>query len=77
MENSKNGNEKNFARDVGESLSEEGIQLISDLASSEEEITTLTEEDIEAVRKFAEAIKNLTHEQKQECLDVLIKMLRE
>ncbi len=77
MENSKNGNEKNFARDVGESLSEEGIKLISDLASSEEEITTLTEEDIEAVRKFAEAIKNLTHEQKQECLDVLIKMLRE
>jgi len=47
------------------------------LAPSEEELNTLTEEDIEAVRKFAEAIKNLTDEQKQECLDVLIKMLRE
>lgn len=77
MENPKNGNEKNFARDIGEGLSEEGIKLISDLAPSEEELTTLTEEDIEAVRKFAEAIKNLTDEQKQQCLDVLIKMLRE
>ena len=47
------------------------------MAPSEEELNTLTEEDIEAVRKFAEAIKNLTDEQKQECLDVLIKMLRE
>ena len=61
----------------GEGLSEEGIKLISGLAPSEEGLNTLSEEDIEAVRKFAEAIKNLTHEQKQECLDVLIKMLRE
>jgi len=62
---------------LGEGLSEEGIKLISGLAPSEEGLNTLSEEDVEAVRKFAEAIKNLTHKQKQECLDVLIKMLRE
>ena len=49
---------------LGEGLSEEGIKLISGLAPSEEGLNTLSEEDVEAVRKFAEAIKNLTHEQK-------------
>ena len=61
----------------GGGLSEEGIKLISDLAPSEDELNRLTEESVEAVRKFADALKNLTDEQKQECLDVLFKMLRE